>query len=392
MRYILVIAALCATGTGLSEDPLVVFFVDPSHQDFSGDAMVVRTPAGRAYVIDGGYLEDWAGGYWSCGEARVIPLLDSLEVDYLHGVVATHPDADHVGGLVAVLDHYAGNVGTVWDSGYPYSTSWIYEEFLQEVDQSGADYVTPTRGDTLDWGSELQVQVYNPEGFEAGDKNNASIVLRVTYGDVAFLFTGDLETEGGEDAILQEISAGTLDSVSAEVLKVGHHGSYSSTSVPWLQAVDPDWSAICVGAGNPYGHPHGEVLNRLYAFDIDVYRTDQAGTFYIATDGSDLYYNSLPETGGGGGSGPEEVSELMVYPSPATDQVTFRWDAEEHGDGELTVYNLLGEIVYTAESLSGQIGWNLVLEDGGILSPGLYMARMATSDGNTWTEYFTVAR
>ena len=368
----------------------MVFFVDPTHDDFSGDAMVVRTPQGRTYVIDGGYLEDWAGNYWSCGEERVVPLLDSLEVGYLDGVMATHPDADHVGGLIAVLDAYQGQVGTVWDSGYPYSTSWIYEEFLEEVEQSGATYVTPSRGDTLEWGDELTVEVFNPEGFQPGNKNNASIVIRLTYQDVAFLFTGDLETEGGEDQILDELAAGTIADISADVLKVAHHGSYSSTSVPWLQAVEPDWAAICVGAGNPYGHPHGEVLNRLYAYDVDVYRTDLHGTFYLATDGTDIYYNSLPETGGGGG--PEEVTGLIVYPSPATSQVTFRWDPMANGAADISVYNLLGEKVYEITSGAGEITWNLSLEGGGILSPGLYMARMETTNGGIWNEYFAVAR
>jgi len=389
LRCITVIVVLAAIPC-FADDPLVVFFVDPTHDDYSGDAMVIRTPAGRTFLIDGGYLEDWAGGYWSCGEERVLPLLDSLEVDYLHGVVATHPDADHVGGLIAVLDAYQGSVGTVWDSGYPYSASWIYEEFLQEVQQSGAAYVNPSRGDTLNWGGELLVQVYNPQGFTAGDKNNASIVLRVSYGDVSFLFTGDLETEGGEDVVLDEIAAGSLDSVTASVLKVGHHGSRYSTSMSWLEAVDPQWAAICVGAGNPYGHPHGELLNRLYAFDLDVYRTDIHGTFYIATDGEDLYYNDLPESGGGGG--PEEVSGLLVYPSPATSQVSFAWDSESQGAATVSVYSLLGEKVYESTAGSGEIAWNLVLEGGGVLSPGLYMARIVTENGGTWNEYFAVAR
>jgi beta-lactamase superfamily II metal-dependent hydrolase len=388
LRCITVILVLAAIPC-FADDPLVVFFVDPTHDDFSGDAMVIRTPAGRTFLIDGGYLEDWAGGYWSCGEERILPLLDSLEVDYLHGVVATHPDADHVGGLIAVLDAFEGRVGTVWDSGYPYSASWIYEEFLQEVQQSGAAYVTPSRGDTLNWGGELLVQVYNPRDFVEGEKNNASIVLRLTYEDIAFLFTGDLEEEG-EEEILAEIAADSLYGVSAEVLKVAHHGSHSSTSMDWLEAVGPQWAAICVGAGNPYGHPHGEVLNRLYAMGTDVYRTDVHGTFYFATEGQQLYYNDLPESGGGGG--PEEVSGLLVYPSPATSQVSFRWDSETEGAATVRVYNLLGEEVYSRTGGSGEINWNLALDGGGVLSPGLYMARMVTENGGTWNEYFAVAR
>ena len=104
----------------------------------------------------------------------------------------------------------------------------------------------------------------------------------------SFLFTGDLETTGGENVILSALSQGFIDDISADVLKVGHHGSYTSTSISWLEAVDPDYAAIEVGYGNPYGHPHNEVVQRLENYGALIYRTDQDGTFIISTDGNTL--------------------------------------------------------------------------------------------------------
>ena len=178
-------------------------------------------------------------------------------------------------------------VTTVWDSGFPYSTA-TYLAYLQAIDDNGADYVTPRRGDILEWDENLTVECVHPVEPLGSDPNNASICLRITFENVSFLFTGDLETTGGEEIILAALSQGIIDDISADVLKVGHHGSYTSTSSSWLQTVDPDYAAIEVGYGNPYGHPHNEVVQRLENYGAQIYRTDQDGTFIITTDGNTL--------------------------------------------------------------------------------------------------------
>ena len=138
----------------------------------------------------------------------------------------------------------------------------------------------------LDWDPDLQVEILHPEGYPGtGEINNSSIVIHLTYEDVSFLFTGDLETDDGETEILSNYTA---DQLQADVLKVGHHGSFTSTSSAWLDAVDPSIAAIEVGSGNLYGHPHSEVLNRLDSRGIPVYRTDVHGTFVITTDGNEI--------------------------------------------------------------------------------------------------------
>ena len=261
---------------------LTVFFIDPSHNNFySGDAILLKTPDNNYFLIDGGAR----AGSWSCGVEKVLPLLDSLGADSLDGIVATHPHSDHIGGLIGVLENVP--VTTVWDSGFEHSTA-TYENYLQAIDDNGSDFIIPRRGDILDWDENLTVECIHPVEPLGSDANNASIVLRITFENVSFLFTGDLETTGGENVVLSAISQGLIDDISADVLKVGHHGSNTSTSSSWLQAVDPDYAAIEVGYGNPYGHPHAEVVQRLENYGALIYRTDQDGTFIITTDGNTL--------------------------------------------------------------------------------------------------------
>jgi len=375
-------------------EPLVVFFIDPTStpQGFSGDAILVCTPAGRNYLIDGGMLwNDFSDQGWDCGTETILPLLDSLDITYLDGIVGTHPHADHIGGLIAVLNNMP--VTTAYDSEWPYGGTWTYEEFLDAIYRNGSNSVTPRRGDILNWGSELTVEVIHPvDPLAQSNENNASITIRLTYGEISFLFTGDLETSGGEDIILAALASGDIENISADVLKVGHHGSYTSTCNSWLAAVDPSIAAICVGRGNEYGHPHGEVINRLNMWDIDIYRTDEDGTFYISTDGEDLYYDSMPpETGG---TEPDPPAGFSVYPSPATDDVTFAWDATDGVTAAIVIYNLNGEKVKEITNISSGIWtWtDMRLDNNSILSSGLYAAVFTTSGGETWVEYFAVSR
>jgi competence protein ComEC len=381
-----IIFALVLCIACVQADPLIVFFIDPTYDEYSGDAMLVCTPGGEHYLIDGGMFTDYPPE-WDCGLQRILPLLDSLGVTSLEGIVATHPDADHIGGLISVLDSIP--VGTVWDSGWPYGSTWTYEQFLTAVWNNSADYVTPRRGDMLDWGPELVVEVIHPvEPLDPSSTNNASITFRLTYEDVSFLFTGDLETDGGEDVVLAAVGAGIIDDISADVLKVGHHGSSTSTGNSWLDTVAPLVACVEVGAGNPYGHPHWEVVYRLESRNITIHRTDLEGTFYLSTEGDSIYYNSLPSSGGGG----VETDEFIAYPSPAVSSITFAWEASVVPGGTLRVYNLLGEVVYEAPVSGGLHLWNLSVADG-FASPGLYLARLEPEGGGmTCEEYFAVLR
>ena len=380
----MVLTLALEAGYLFAENPLVVFFIDPTYAEYSGDAILVCTPGGRNYVIDAGDR-----GYdppWDCGAETVLPLIDSLGITYLDGAVGTHPHSDHIGGLISVYETLP--VVTAYDSGWPYGGSWTYETYLQAISNNGSDLVIPRRGDYFDWGSELTVEVLHPvDPLSPSNMNNSSIVIRLTYEEVSFLFTGDLETNGGEDIILAALSAGIIHDISADVLKVGHHGSYTSTCSQWLTQVNPSIAAICVGAGNPFGHPHSEVVNRLNDRDITVYRNDLDGTFYLSSDGENVYYNTMPPDSGG----PDPVNAFAVYPSPATTQATFSWSIADGQNCSIAVYNLNGEKVLNVQASGGLHTWNLST-GAGVVSPGLYAAVFRTAGGETFTEYFTVSR
>ncbi|MCD4700489.1 MAG: MBL fold metallo-hydrolase [Candidatus Aegiribacteria sp.] len=384
ITFLVLILAFVA-GSLYAEDPLIVFFIDPTYAEYSGDAMLVCTPGGRHFVIDAGMYSGYSPP-WDCGMERVLPLLDSLGVTYLDGAVGTHPHADHIGGLISVYESLP--VVTAYDSGWPYEASWTYENYLQAIWNNGSDYVTPRRGDYLNWDPALTVEVIHPvEPLSPSNTNNSSIVIRLTYEEVSFLFTGDLETNGGEDVILAALSTGDIEDISADVLKVGHHGSHTSTCTQWLVAVNPSIAAICLGAGNPYGHPHTEVMNRLNDRGITIYRTDLDGTFYISSDGEGVYYNTMPPDSGGS----ELLNEFAVYPSPATTQATFSWNSDNSQHCSINIFNLNGEKVFDVQAAGGVYTWDFST-DSGVASPGLYAVVFRTSGGEVFTEYFTVSR
>ncbi|MDI6875772.1 MAG: ComEC/Rec2 family competence protein [Methanomicrobiales archaeon] len=230
-----------------------------------GDAILLRSPAGRTMLVDAG----------SIGSApEVLAYLNAYGFKSLDVAVATHPDADHIGGMVPVLE--AVPVRQFVDAGYPHTTG-TYENMLATIDRLDIPYRTPTRGDTLAWDPAVRVAVLNPpETFHDGTNEN-SVVLRVSYGAVDVLLMGDAES-----AVEREIADEAIDS---EILKVAHHGSASSTSEAFLGRVTPEVSIISVGSGNPFGHPAAETIRRLEQTGSAIYRTDQDGTISVISDG-----------------------------------------------------------------------------------------------------------
>ena len=207
----------------------------------------------------------------------VASYVKSEGITSLDYVVATHPHSDHIGGMSVILNDFP--IGHFVDSGYAY-TSKTYENMLTTIDQKGIPFVTPKRGDKIDFSSGIDVQVLNPSStYFTDDVNQNSIALKVTDGKVTFLLMGDAGLEA-ESAIMKD----GYD-VNADILKVGHHGSRTASGASFISAVSPGVSVIEVGAGNDYGHPHQETLDRLQKVS-KVYRTDLDGTITISTDGS----------------------------------------------------------------------------------------------------------
>lgn len=244
-----------------------------------GDAILIISPGGQTMLVDGGN---------SSQDARevILPYLQRNGHDRLDVLVLTHPDADHVGGLPEVLRSIPVGVGVA--TGQVHTTQ-IYAEFLQELqrarDEGGTQIIRGEAGVEIPFDPEIQLEVLGPstEAIATDDKNNASIVLRLTYGLVSVLLTGDAEVE--EEAWMMGQGA-ILD---AQILKVSHHGSDTASSSAFLDRVDPEVALISCSANNQYGHPHDEVLDRLSDYGADVYRTDLSGTIEVVTDGFEYW-------------------------------------------------------------------------------------------------------
>jgi beta-lactamase superfamily II metal-dependent hydrolase len=209
---------------------------------------------------------------------RVVSDLKKLGVTRIDLLVATHPHSDHIGGMQKVLAVFP--VGRVLDSGIP-STSSLYEHFLETVDKKNIPYVIAEQGQTIDLDPSLRILVLSPPKGRIGDNiNTNSIVLRISYGTVNLLYTGDATTDA-ESAMMK--AGYPLDT---EILKVSHHGSSDAGSAAFLNRIDPEVAIISLGRDNEYGHPHRETLERLNAAGPLVLRTDLDGTVLVTSDGA----------------------------------------------------------------------------------------------------------
>lgn len=244
-----------------------VHFIDVGQ----GDSALVLCD-GEAMLIDGGESDQ---------SSVIYSYLQKLDIQRLEYLVATHPHSDHIGGLSGAVQY--AQVDTAlspvddWDT----KTFRNLKKYLAEQDVS---FTIPSAGDAFSLGS-AAVTVIGPAA-EYEDANNLSLVLRVDYGGTSFLFTGDMEREAEADLL----EAGA--DLSASVLKVGHHGSSTSTSYPFLREVMPQYAVISCGAGNSYGHPHEETMSRLHDAGVTVYRTDLQGTVICTSDGETVSFTT----------------------------------------------------------------------------------------------------
>ena len=249
-----------------------------------GDAILIRTPAQKTVLIDAGERDD-----------DIVAKLAALGVDHLDLVVASHPHADHIGSMDAVVRAFPPKVYV--DNGMSHTTQ-TYESVMSAVESNPAiGYKEGLRGQVfnLDDGAKLEVLLPGDTRFREtrSDLNSNSVVVRLTHGDDCFLFTGDAE-EPTERALVDQ-GIGTCD-----VLKVAHHGSNHSSISSFLSALKPTVAVVSVGAGNRYHHPGDETMARLEAVGTTIYRTDRDGTVTLVSDGKQIRITTEHSERGGG--------------------------------------------------------------------------------------------
>ncbi len=215
-------------------------------------------------------------------EDDVLNYLNALEIKELEYVIVSHQHSDHIGGMSEVLDEFAvKNIVMPHLTKSQIPTNSTYKDFVQAVKDSGAKVIEAKAGNSFAFGSG-NVEILGPVTNDAEDINSMSVVMRFVYGENSFMFTGDAETDE-EKEILE--NGGQLD---CDVLKVGHHGSSTSSGKKFLDAVSPSICVIPCGKDNDYGHPHKEITKRLKNYTDEIYRTDVCGSIVIASDGKTL--------------------------------------------------------------------------------------------------------
>ncbi|PKM64939.1 MAG: hypothetical protein CVU96_00325 [Firmicutes bacterium HGW-Firmicutes-20] len=245
---------------------LIVNYIDVGQ----GDSILIQTPNGSNILIDAGT---------SSYQTKVANYLIARGITKIDVLIATHPHADHIGGMSYIIENF--QIGSIYMPKAT-TTTKTYETLLTTIKSKGLLINTAKAGMSIDLDSSLSVKIIAPVSSTYSDLNQHSVVLKITYQNNSFLFMGDAGFTSEQEILNLGIS------LKADVLKVGHHGSSTSTSQSFLTAVAPKYAVISVGK-NSYGHPTEEVINRLTDLGVNTFRTDIDGNIVISSDGKSIF-------------------------------------------------------------------------------------------------------
>lgn len=256
-----------------------VYFIDVGQ----GDSELIRLKdSGIDILIDAGTRST---------KQELADYLKELGVDDIDILIGTHPHEDHIGGMAKIIEEFP--IGTLYlpeTSDEMTPTTKTYESLLDAVEKMDVTMRTASAGDVLLEEGNISFKVLSPSHTDYDNLNDYSIVTRLKVGDTAFLFQGDAETP-----VEEEILDSGAD-VSCDVIKLGHHGSSTSSSRAYLEAVNPSAAVISCGVGNEYGHPHRETMDLLEKLSITPYRTDTQKTLLAETDGKNIVWQTELES------------------------------------------------------------------------------------------------
>ena len=247
-------------------EKLQIWFLDVGQADSiliqNGDANM---------LIDAGNNEDGK---------KLVSYFQSLGIETFQYVIGTHAHEDHIGGMDDIIDNF--NIGTFYMPD-AITTTATFESVLDSLEAKNIAFQTPSIDSIFKLGNAMIDVLY--VGTDDSDLNNTSIVLKLTYGNTSILFMGDAEKE--VETIIEK------KDISADVLKVGHHGSNTSSSKTFLEKVNPNYAIISVGTGNSYGHPSNTTIQNLENQNIQIYRTDENGTILMTSDGTNITFQTI---------------------------------------------------------------------------------------------------
>jgi len=251
-------------GNEHNQNDISVHFIDVGQ----GDCTLIQLPENKVMLIDAG-----ENGY----EDKIFEYIDNLGIEKIDYLVATHPHSDHIGGMEEIIREY--DIGEIYMPNAVTSTK-TYENVLDEIAGKNMKINSAYAGKTIFDYSGVRAEIISPQkGAEFDDLNNYSVVIRLVYGEKSFLLMGDAEKE------IEEYILKNHTDLKSDVIKVGHHGSSTSSKAEFIESVKPEYAVISCGKGNEYGHPHKETSKILKETGAEVLRTDKLGTIILRTDG-----------------------------------------------------------------------------------------------------------